>query len=419
MSGSILQAVARIKRNVAEVLSAESIEEVCRKVGHDWRQRRKRCGHFYCKCCMAIRPARHAVRLASLRCTVAAYCEARARLPLPLLSRCWNRVTRVVRRSCGPPRWHGHRTFLVDGSGLSMPDTPELQDHFGQPGQQLQGCGFPQAHLVAMFDAATGLLVKMLVTPLRTHDQSQVACLHPELGAGDVLVGDRGFCSYVHLALIVGRELQAVFRVHQRQLVSFRRIDGSAGRSARHGRQGHCCLLQKLGRFDQIVEYAKPPQCPTWMDTATFEALPETIIVRELRYRTGVRGLRVREITLVTTLLDPTAYPPSELAELYRQRWNVEVYQPEYPSSATLVSARRLRLRCRPRRCCSWRAGVASGRLTARSVGQPEQGGSPWHHPFPPAPNDESAAGSWRPRFRWSNCGRGCRRRGGRNCSAN
>ena len=140
---------------------------------------------------------------------------------------------RAARSGCGEPRWHGHRTFFVDGSGFSMPDTPELQNHFGQPGQQRRGCGFPQAHLLAMFDAASGLLVKMLAAPLRTHDQSQVAQLHPELAAGDVLVADRGFASYVHLALIVGRNLHAVFRAHQRQLVSFRRDRRLSGQQAR------------------------------------------------------------------------------------------------------------------------------------------------------------------------------------------
>lgn len=330
MYGNIWQAIARIKRNVAEFLTAESIDEVCREVGHGWRERQlgpaKTVWAFLLQVLHGNTSCAHTVRLANLRCSAEAYCEARARLPLAALELLLERVTRVVRRSCGLPLWRGHRTFLVDGTGVSMPDTPELQDHFGQPGQQRQGCGFPQAHLVAMFDAATGLLVKMLAAPLRTHDQSQVALLHPELAAGDVLVGDRGFASYVHLALILGRELHAVFRVHQRQLVSFRldrRLSGPLPRGT-IARKATGCLLKKIGRFDQIVQYAKPSQCPTWMDAATFEALPETITVRELRYRTGVRGLRVREITLVTTLLDPIAYPADELAELYRQRWTVE-----------------------------------------------------------------------------------------------
>jgi hypothetical protein len=330
MYGNIWQAIARIKRNVAEFLAAESIEEVCREAGHVWRERQlgpaKTVWAFLLQVLHGNTSCAHTVRLADLRCSAEAYCEARARLPLAALESLLERVTRVVRRSWAAPLWRGHRTFLVDGTGVSMPDTPELQSHFGQPGQQRKGCGFPQAHLVAMFDAATGLLVKMLTAPLRTHDQSQVALLHPELSAGDVLVGDRGFASYVHLALILGRKLHAVFRIHQRQLVSFRLDRQLSGRLSRStvARKANSRLLKKLGRFDQIVQYAKPPQCPTWMDAAAFAALPETITVRELRYRTGVRGLRVREITLVTTLLDPTAYPADELAELYHQRWAVE-----------------------------------------------------------------------------------------------
>ena len=47
-------------------------------------------------------------------------------------------------------------------------------------------------------------------------------------------------------------------------------------------------------------------------------------MLREVRYRIGTPGFRTREITLVTTLLDAEAYCVSDLAELYRQRWQVE-----------------------------------------------------------------------------------------------
>ena len=176
---------------------------------------------------------RHVVRLAGLRTSAEAYCAARARLPLAALERLLERTTRAAHRSCHEPRWLGHRTFFADGSGCSLADTEELQNHFGQSGQQRRGCGFPQAHLLAMFDAATGLVVQLLAAPLRTHDQSQVAQLHPELSAGDILVADRGFTSYVHLALILGRNLHAVFRAHQRQLMSFRRDRRLSGRQPR------------------------------------------------------------------------------------------------------------------------------------------------------------------------------------------
>jgi hypothetical protein len=330
MSGSIVQAVAQIKRNVAAFLTAEFIVETCRQVGHTWRERElgpaKTVWAFLLQVLYGNTACTHVVQLAELNCSAEAYCAARTRLPLAVLRRLLERTTRAAQRSCREPRWRGHRTFFVDGSGFSMPDTPELQNHFGQPGQQRRGCGFPQAHLLAMFDAATGLLVKVLAAPLRTHDQSQVAQLHPELAAGDILVADRGFASYVHLALVLGRGAHAVFRAHQRQLVSFRRDRRLSGKQARGtvALYANSRLVRKLGRFDQVVEYDKGPQCPDWLDAAGFAALPETILVRELRYRTQVAGFRTREVTLVTTLLDADAYPTTALAELYRHRWEIE-----------------------------------------------------------------------------------------------
>jgi hypothetical protein len=90
---------------------------------------------------------------------------------------------------------------------------PALQDHFGQSGQQLPGCGFPIAHLLAFFHAGTGMGLHLLAAPLRTHDLSEVVRLHPELRSGDVLVADRGFCSYAHLALLVHAGVHAVCRM--------------------------------------------------------------------------------------------------------------------------------------------------------------------------------------------------------------
>ena len=177
-----------------------------------------------------------------------------------------------------------------------------------------------------MFDAGTGLLIKALAAPLRTHDMSQVAQLHPELSPGDVLVADRGFSSYAHLALIFRQKLHAVFRVHQRQLVSFRRDRRLSGKQSRGtvAKMASSRLVRKLARFDQIVEYARPAARPKWMEADTYAALPETIRVREVRYHTRMAGFRTRAITLVTTLLDAQEYPLEELAGLYRRRWEIE-----------------------------------------------------------------------------------------------
>jgi Transposase DDE domain len=330
MSASIVQAVARIKRNVAQFLTAASIVQACRDVQYTWRERDlgpvQTVWAFLLQVLHGNTACTHVVRLAQLSCSSTAYCEARIRLPLAALQRVLEQTCQAARGGHREPRWHGHRTFFADGTSFSMPDSDELRAHFGQPGGQRAGCGFPIAHVLAMFDAATGLLIRTLAAPLRTHDMSQVAQLHPELSPGDVLVADRGFSSYVHLALLLRGKLHAVFRVHQRQLVSFRRNRRLSGKQPRGtvARFSPSRLVRKLGRFDQIVAYTKPITCPEWLDPQTYAALPETIRVRELRYHTCTPGFRTRVITLVTTLLDAKQYPVDELATLYRRRWEIE-----------------------------------------------------------------------------------------------
>ena len=330
MALSIIDALATIKRSVAECLTAESIHEACRQVGHTWRERELGPAHtiwaFLLQVLHGNTACAHVVRLARLTCSAAAYCGARARLPLAVYQRILQQTSQAARQSFREPLWRGHRTFYVDGTGFSMPDTKKLREHFGQSGAQRAGCGFPVAHLLAMFDAATGLLVKMMAAPLRTHDLAQVAHFHPELRPGDILVGDTAFASYVHLALLLRAKLQGVFPAHQRTLVSFRRDRKLVGKrpAGTQATRANSRLVRKLGRYDQIVQYLKPPQCPRWMTAEPYAMLPQMLEVRELRYWTRQRGFRTRVVTLVTTLLDAELYPLEELAALYGRRWEVE-----------------------------------------------------------------------------------------------
>jgi hypothetical protein len=146
------------------------------------------------------------------------------------------------------------------------------------------------------------------------------------LTAGDVLVADRGFCSFAGLALVMSRGIHAVFRLHQKQIVDF-----TPGRAHAHPRRSgvpkgmpRSRWIRAYGLTDQLVEYFKPARRPERMSAAEYQALPESIVVRELRYRIEVPGFRTHEVTLVTTLTDAVAYPADALAELYGTRWRVE-----------------------------------------------------------------------------------------------
>jgi hypothetical protein len=336
MIGTVPEALNHIKADLAQVLDAPTMLALCREVGYQWRSRLldpvTTVHLFVLQILHRNTACSHLPHLAGQRFTASAFCQARTRLPLVV----WQPLLRRTSASCEQTtheegRWRGPRTFLVDGSSVSMPDTPELQEHFGQPRGQRPGCGFPVAHILALFHAGTGFLLEVLAAPWHTHDMAQVASLHPTLRPGDVLVGDRAFCSFAHLALLRHQSLHAVFRVHQKQIVDFtpaRPHTPPKPQAAQKGRP-RSRWLRQLGVTDQLVEWLKPVRPPVhppaWMTPALWASLPEVLCVRELRYRVAQAGFRMQTVTLVTTLLEVDLYPADAGAELYHVRWQVEI----------------------------------------------------------------------------------------------
>jgi hypothetical protein len=188
--------------------------------------------------------------------------------------------------------WRGHRTWLVDGTGVSRPDTGALRRAFGQPSNQAEGCGFPVARLRTLFHAGTGMLPSFLVSPLRSHEMARVSLLHPELRAGDVLVGDRAFGTFAHLALLVRRGMHGVFRMAQTRGVDFTPNRPAPPRWNTRDLSGKARSrwVRTLGPGDQVVEWYKPYVRSGWMSNEDHEALPLTLTVRECRYQVGGEG---------------------------------------------------------------------------------------------------------------------------------
>jgi hypothetical protein len=330
MALNLIQAIGTIKQSVARHLTTEAIEAASRAEGYRWRRRElgpaETVRAFLLQVLDGNAACAAAVRLADLNCSAEAYGQARARLPLAVFTRLLERTSRAARGVGAESRWRGHRTFLIDGSSFSMPDTPELQARFGQHANQAPGCGFPIAHWLTLFDAESGLLLKQLASPLVTHDLTETPALHAELAAGDVLVGDSAFGSYAHLARLLRRNLHGLFRIDGRRLVSFRGDRKLTGKRRRRitATVAGSRLVRKLGRYDQVVEYDKPTVRSSWMTAAAYAELPEKIVVRELRSWTKQRRGRTHVVTLVTTLVDPERYPAADLAALYGRRWSVE-----------------------------------------------------------------------------------------------
>src|SRR5918997_5930502 len=282
MVASVTAVLKRLKTEWATQLQPEAIIAACEEAGYTaWRDRVltpvTTMQLFLLQILHGNTACSHLPHLSGMRFTAAAYCQARARLPVRFFDLLLEHFSRAVQRSAADDeRWHGHRTFLVDGSGCSTPDTPTLQDAFGQPNVQRPGCGFPVARLLGLFHAGTGVLLKLVVAPLLTHDLARVQAVHPSLQAGDVLVADRGLCSYAHLALLAQAGVHTVLRVWARQIVDFTPgrpfVKPSVRRTPAVKGIPRSRWLTALGVDDQLVAWLKTKTCPSLLPRGTFSA---------------------------------------------------------------------------------------------------------------------------------------------------
>jgi hypothetical protein len=198
--------------------------------------------------------------------------------------------------------------YLIDGTTVSMPDTPANQKEYPQQPQQAKGLGFPMVRLVVLLSLATGMLKDMALGPYEGKETGETALLRTLLAQfepGAILLADRYFCSYFLIALLMERGIDFVTRIHQHRPVDFRRG-------------------WPLGKDDHLVEWPRP-QRPEWMDPATYERIPLWLEVREIQIQVCRPGFRGRSLVVVTTLKDAVQYTREDIAELYGLRWLAEL----------------------------------------------------------------------------------------------
>lgn len=239
-----------------------------------------------------------------------AYCTARSDLPeeaLHVLVRDTGR--QLEDESPESWLWHGRRIRVVDGSTITMPDTPENQAAYPQQTTQEPGCGFPIARILVIFSLATGAVLEAAIGKYRgkqTGENSLFRTLYEALEEGDVIVADRYFSGWSDIALPLVRGIDIVVRKHQPRRTDFR-------------------TGQRLGKDDHLIVWARP-QRPKWMSASQYATLPDELTLREVRVRVAQKGFRTRTLVVVTTLLDAEQYPPAEIALLYRRRWQAELH---------------------------------------------------------------------------------------------
>ena len=329
---SIAGALAELKRDPLRAVQRTLIEGVCREEGYRWRDRllppAATIGLFIQQVLQGNASCQAVGHIAKNGATGSAWCQARGRLPLAVFRKVLRKVHDAMEPKGRPDGhlWRGHRTFHIDGTGVTLWDSPSLRETFGLPGGVKPGCGFPVTHLLALFNAQNGLLVEVLAAPARRGDLADVPALLEHLQPGDILVGDESFGGYAVLAVLQHQHAHGVFPVPHNRIVDFTPQRAFSREDQRDTQPGvaHTRWLRQLGHRDQLVEYFKPSHIPPWIDPALWAQLPDSLVVRELRRMVYHPLTGTRELTTVTTLLDPQAYPARALTELRGARWGVE-----------------------------------------------------------------------------------------------
>jgi hypothetical protein len=166
MPATVTHVVKQFQQDWTRQLEPDAIRQACQAIAYQWRQRLLdpvvTMQLFFVQILHGNTACTHLRHLTMWTGTASAYGQARMKLPLRVFQRLLRAVSdRLQHEALDEGRWFGHRTFGVDGSSFSLPDTPALQEHFGQPGGQQTGCGFPVAHLMALFHAGTGMVLEV------------------------------------------------------------------------------------------------------------------------------------------------------------------------------------------------------------------------------------------------------------------
>lgn len=239
------------------------------------------------------------------------YCKGRRRLDGSFLESIAARVGSHLETSIrDADLWHGMTLKAIDGSSVKLADTAENQAELPQPSVQKPGCGFPVMSVAGLINLSHGGWEAMTTGPAYEHDLAMARRMLDHVGEGDLLLGDRMYCSYRFFAETRERGAHLLARLHQAREV---KLDWRKGR--------------KISPHERLVTWTRPTFSAV-RDTMTreqWEALPESMEVRLIRLGFEDRTGRRRTMTVATTLTDAAVHDGVELHALYARRWEVEL----------------------------------------------------------------------------------------------
>jgi hypothetical protein len=238
-----------------------------------------------------------------------AYCQARLKLEESDLASIQAHTSKQLIQTNADKVLQDRRVVVVDGTGVSMPDTTENQQVWPQTRQQKPGCGFPQAYICACFNLKTGGLLSYELGNKKSHELLMLREQWDTFSPGDIFLGDKGFCSFYDVSKLIDKGVDSVITLGKRKLVSSKDAD------------------KILGEDDLLIHWPKPK----WTKHLSYSkdewlALPDKLVLRQIKVQVKEPGFRTQSFHIITTLTDPSIYSEKAIADLYFQRWDIELF---------------------------------------------------------------------------------------------
>jgi hypothetical protein len=234
-----------------------------------------------------------------------AYCKARGRLSLKLIHRLMEQTCELSRKKVLHDwKWKNRDVYLFDGLTVRAPDTDKNQKIYPQSSSQEEGLGFPLIRIALATSLATGAIMKYAIGPFNGQGNGEISLFRKITGflkKGDIVMGDSLYDSYRDIASLWLDGIDGVFC-----------IDGTRENPF----VGECESIEEVTKV-----LLKPEFNPSRFTREIWESLPKTLTIRFIRFKVPNRD---KPITIVTTLIDTTAYSATTVADLYGYRWDVE-----------------------------------------------------------------------------------------------
>ena len=247
--------------------------------------------------------AEHFAELFDASLADSSWADRRARLPWEIFAELMRRVLRPrATRRQREAFWRGWRLVALDGTQFSLTNTPQILSRVVKARTRRGRAAFAKMTAAVLLEVG---LHNPLAAAIGRHGESEWALaqrLLAQLPKRALLLGDRLY----GVAAFVAHARAACTRVGSHFLLR-------ASRSTKPR------VLKRLPDGTRLIQIAhrarhRPGQILEWFD------------LREIRVRVGRAGHRPHELRLWTSLVDPRTAPAIELAQLYAQRWEHELY---------------------------------------------------------------------------------------------